>query len=201
MHVGSGDAEKVWHLPGKLLKSKSTFFTAALEDGFAEGASKHITLPEVDPDIFQWFVVWLYVGFDPIEDCEPASLVPLWLLGDRLGCPWMQDDVMCDLIAYHEDCQIGEVTLKQIFEGSTRGSKLRRFTVDQCLFDVKVWCGTRDVDNWSYSRFVRDNEDFAQELGAATILHGSGRPKDPYYNKSPYLFAPLPSTSEKKSGS
>lgn len=29
VHVGSGDDKKVWHLPEKLLKSKSTFFTAA----------------------------------------------------------------------------------------------------------------------------------------------------------------------------
>ena len=192
MHVGSGDAEKVWHLPGKLLKSNSTFFTAALEGGFAEGTSQSITLTEEDPNIFQWFVVWLYVGFDPVLKIETELdfFVPLWLLGDRLGCPLMQDDAMCDLITYHHKWYIDEVNLKQIYEGSTRGSKLRRFAVDQCLHDVRKCCAQGYKDGWSYPRFAEDNEDFAQELAQATISLGDGDPTNPLHDKSSYLFTP-----------
>ena len=201
MHVGSGDAKKIWHLPEKLLKSKSTFFTAALEGGFAEGVSKHITLPEEDPDNFEWFVVWLYVGLDPIDDAEMDALVPLWLLGDRLGCSLMQDEVMCNLIECHSDDVIDKDTMKQIYEGSTSGSKLRQFSVDQCLFDVRNWSGTRDGDAWSYPRFAKDNEDFAQQLAQATILLGNGDPKNPHDDRSPYLFAPSTCPSVTISGS
>ena len=190
MHVGSGDDKKVWHLPEKLLKSKSIFFTKALEGGFAEGVSKHITLPEEDPGIFEWFVVWLYVGCDRIEDMEPDVLVPLWLLGDRLVCPLMQDDAMCNLIEYHSEDAIDKDTMKQIYEGSTPGSKLRQFAVEQCLFDVRNFCGTRYGDAWSYPRFAKDNEDFAQQLGEATILLGKENPRNPLHEKGPYLFAP-----------
>ena len=194
MHVGSGDAEKVWHLPEKLLKSKSTFFTAAIGGGFAEGISKSITLPEEDPNIFQWFVVWLYVGFDPDlkNNMESDFFVHLWALGDRLGCQLIQDDAMCNLIESHVDSQIEEYTLKEIYDGSTLGSNLRRFAVDQCLHDVRNCCAPRNGDgnSWSYIQFVKDNEDFAQELGEATILLGEGEPQNPGNDESPYLFDP-----------
>ena len=191
VHVGSGDVKKVWHLPEDLVKSKSTFFTAALEVGWAEGVSKIITLPEEDPYIFEWFVVWLYTGYDPITECEiHDSLVPLWTLGDRLGCPSMQDDAMCHLIAHHSEFVIGEVPLKQIYEGSTRGSKIRQFVVDQCLFDVRKNYAAESGEMRSYFRFVKDNEDFAQELAEATLLLGNRDPKDPVDDKDPYLFAP-----------
>ena len=166
------------------------FFTAALDGGFAEGISKIITLPEENPDIFQWFVVWLYAGHDPIPKLEEKDLlVPLWFLGDRLGCPSVQDDAMCNLILRCEDDYIDEDTLKQIYEGSTQGSKLRRFAVDQCLLDVRNRAPAEDVA-WSYPRFVKDNEDFAQELAEATILLRSAVPKDPADDSYPYLCAP-----------
>lgn len=192
VHVGSGDGKKVWNLPEKLLKSKSTSFTKAREGGFAEGVSKHITLPEEDPDIFQWFVARLYVGCDPISEIHYETrdfFVPLWVLGYRLGCPLMQDDVMCSLIDYH-DGQIEEVTLKQIYEVSTAGSKLRRWAVDQCLHDIRKYGTPVDGNEWSYSRFAKDNEDFAQQLAQATILLGDGDPRNPLDDKSPYLLAP-----------
>ena len=203
MHVGSGDAKKVWHLPGKLLKSNSTFFTAALDGGFAEGISKSITLVEEDPEIFQWFVVWLYGGFDPILEIyyeTPDFFVPLWALGDRLGCPLIQDDVMRSLMKFH-DGYIEEVTLKQIYEESMAGSRLRRWAVDQCLRDIRVHPAPADGDEWSYSRFAKDNEDFAQQLAEATILLGDVDPYTHLYDKSRHLFAPWTCPSGTKSGS
>ena len=79
--------------------------------------------------------------------------------------------MMSGLIACHTDYYMGEATLKQIYDGSTRGSKLRQFAVDQCHFDVRshtLW----NEKVWSYPRFVKDNEDFAKELAEATILYG-----------------------------
>ena len=197
VHVGSGDDMKVWNLPEKLLKSNSTFFTAALEGGFAEGISKIIALPEENPDIFKDFVAWLYVGGNQFAGLDPVSLACLWTLGDRLGCPLMQDDAMCDLIICCSSDYIDEDTLKQTYEGSTRGSKLRQFAVDQCLFDVRN-NAPEDDDEWSYPRFVKDNEDFAQEIAKATILLREADPRDPGNDKSPYLYAPSPSTSSTK---
>lgn len=201
MHIGSEEAKKVWHLPEKLLKSKSTFFTAALEDGWAEGISKIITLPEENPDVFQWFVSWLYAGYDPIAQVEGRDfLVILWALGDRLGCRLMQDDAMCDLVEHHREFHIAEDTLRGIYEMSTPQSKIRQFAIDQCLFDVRVG-SPEGHDICSYSQFAKDNEDFAQQLAVATILLGSEEPNDPSEDESPYLFAPSSCPSITESGS
>ena len=189
-------ATKVWHLPEKLLKSKSTFFTAALEGGFAEGNSKNITLPEDNPDIFKCFVEWLYVSGDEFDRLHSDSVVCLWTLGDRLGCPLMQDGAICNLASHYRYDYIEEDTLKLIYEASAPGSKLRRFAVDQCLFHVRKSGPAQRQDGSSYMRFMKDNEDFAHQLAEATILRGSEKPNNPSRDKSPYLCAP--STAKSK---
>ena len=201
MRVGSGDDKKVWHLPEKLLKSNSTFFTAALESGFAEGISTIIPLPDQNPDIFRYFVDWLYVGLDQSAIIIPDFLVPLWALGDRLGCPLMQNDAMGRLITYYDGPHIGEVTLKQIYELSAPKSKLRLFAVNQCLFDVRQHCPDGHENGGSYLQFVKDNEDFARQLAEATVLLGSEDQNHPSYNRSPYLCGPSPCTSRRRSAS
>ena len=202
MHVGSGDDKKVWYLPEKILKSQSTFFTAALEGGFAEGISKNVTLPDEDPDMFEYFVEWLYVGDDQAAAWEAEFLVPLWTLGDRLGCPLMQDDAMSSLIrCYNCSGHIEVDILKQIYEGSAPGSMIRRFAVDQCILDVRQRCPLRHENGCSYLQFVKTNEDFAQQLAEATILLGSGEPHDADCDESPYLCAPSSGQTPPKLGS
>ena len=201
MHVGSGDAKKVWHTPEKLLKSKSTFFVAALEGGFAEGISKSVTLPEEDPAIFENFIEWLHVGFDQSTEWDTDILVLTWTLGDRLGCPLMQDDVMCKLIKYNEDFHIEADTLQKIYELSTPESKIRRFVIDQCLFDIRHVCPKLTVVECAYLQFLNRNEEFAKQLGEATIHLANEKPKDPSRDTTPYLCAPPSCTTKPSSGS
>ena len=202
MHVGSGDAKKVWHLPEKLLKSKSTFFTAALQGGFAEGVSKSVTLPEEDPELFDNFVEWLFVGFNQNAEWDGDTLVFQWTLGDRLGCPLMQDDVMCKLIKYNEAFHIEADTLEKVYELSAPESRIRRFVIDQCLFDIRHICPKLPDVECAYLQFLSRNEDFAKQLGEATIHLGNERPKDPSRDPNPYLCAPPPPcTSKLSSGS
>ena len=193
MHVGAGDAKKVWHLPEKLLKSKSTFFTAALEGGFAEGISKTVTLPEEDPDLFENFVEWLYVGFNQSAEWDGDTLIDQWTLGDRLGCALMQDDAMCKLIKYYVDYHPVLDTLERVYEVSTPESKLRRFVIDQCLYDIRHSCPKMEVE-CTYLQFLKQNEDFAKQLGEATILLANEEPKDPSRDQNPYLCGPSPCT-------
>ena len=103
MHVRCGGAKKIWHLLDTLLKSKSEFFTKALEKEFTEWILEIVTLPEKDPKIFIHFVEWLYVGDDQLIVPNLDTFVSLWILGDQLVCPMLQDGMMSDLIAYHSD--------------------------------------------------------------------------------------------------
>ena len=188
-------------MPEKLLKSQSEFFTAALEGGFAEGISKSVTLPEEDPNIFGYFVEWLFVGHDQSAAFESDFLVRLWTLGDRLACPMMQDEAMCNLIDIYSDGHIDVDTLKQIYELSAPGSKIRGFVIDQCLFDIRGNCLGRHHKEWSYLQFAKENADFAQQLAEETILLSNRKPNEPYRHRSPYLFGPLSCPSTPSSGS
>ena len=46
----------------ELLTSASPFFAAALNGTFAEGLDQEVRLPEEKPEIFEWFLQWLYTG-------------------------------------------------------------------------------------------------------------------------------------------
>ncbi|KAI4717303.1 hypothetical protein E4T48_06531 [Aureobasidium sp. EXF-10727] len=45
-----------------LLTAESPFFSAALNGAFAEGLDQTVHLPEEKPEIFEWFLWWLYTG-------------------------------------------------------------------------------------------------------------------------------------------
>ncbi|KAK1072303.1 hypothetical protein LTR74_002615 [Friedmanniomyces endolithicus] len=46
----------------ELLTAASPFFAAALDGAFAEGLDQSVKLPEEKPEIFEWFLQWLYTG-------------------------------------------------------------------------------------------------------------------------------------------
>lgn len=46
----------------ELCTAASPFFAAALNGAFAEGLDQTVRLPEEKPEIFEWFLQWLYTG-------------------------------------------------------------------------------------------------------------------------------------------
>lgn len=58
----------------ELLTSASPFFAAALNSTFAEGLDQTVRLPEEKPEIFEWFLQWLYTGTLAVPG--PAYQVP-----------------------------------------------------------------------------------------------------------------------------
>lgn len=59
----------------ELLTSASPFFAAALNSTFAEGMDQTVRLPEEKPEIFEWFLQWLYTGTlkTPVPRCNNIS--------------------------------------------------------------------------------------------------------------------------------
>ncbi|KXL49817.1 hypothetical protein M433DRAFT_33795, partial [Acidomyces richmondensis BFW] len=76
----------------ELLTAASPFFAAALNSTFAEGTNQAVTLPEEKPEIFEWFLQWLYTGSLTIPHANGNHqgspkyflLIDLYALSDRL---------------------------------------------------------------------------------------------------------------------
>jgi poly(rC)-binding protein 2/3/4 len=72
----------------ELLTSASPFFAAALNSTFAEGMDQTVRVPEEKPEIFEWFLQWLYTGTlkTPVPRCSnisngiPSSPIPYQLI-------------------------------------------------------------------------------------------------------------------------
>ncbi|TIA10752.1 hypothetical protein D6C83_08507 [Aureobasidium pullulans] len=58
--VGTPDNSETFYLHKKLLCDSSSYFKAALNNGFAETTSQKITLDDEDPAVFRIFASWLY---------------------------------------------------------------------------------------------------------------------------------------------
>jgi heterogeneous nuclear rnp K-like protein 2 len=73
----------------ELLTAASPFFAAALNSTFAEGLDQTVRLPEEKPEIFEWFLQWLYTG--SLTTPGPAYMVPHLQQGMHMQpTPWSQ---------------------------------------------------------------------------------------------------------------
>ena len=60
--TGGGRPQTKYVIHKELLTAASPFFAAALNGTFAEGLDQSVKLPEEKPEIFEWFLQWLYTG-------------------------------------------------------------------------------------------------------------------------------------------
>ncbi|GAM83284.1 hypothetical protein ANO11243_012700 [Dothideomycetidae sp. 11243] len=74
-----GPLETKYMVHSQLLTAASPLFAAMLNGNFAEAEKRSVTLPEERPELFDWFVHWLYTGsLTNSKDCSygTASQVP-----------------------------------------------------------------------------------------------------------------------------
>ncbi|EMD00006.1 hypothetical protein BAUCODRAFT_64321 [Baudoinia panamericana UAMH 10762] len=91
-----------------LLTSASPFFAAALGSTFAEGMEQTVRLPEEKPDIFEWFLQWLYTGSltTPHNGAYGSPkyflLIDLYALSDRLLTTTLSNDILSTIARLSE---------------------------------------------------------------------------------------------------
>ena len=213
MVVGPTGNTRTWHLPKKLLVNASPFCAAALNGSFAEATSKVISLPENNTDAFALFVRWLFVGeisgqlfnyngglsrdeilgthdagIDGLLDA-PITLVYLQacILGDKLGCSVFQDLTMLELIDdhYHRARGITAETIRDIYEQSGLGSKLRHFAIDVFRYDLQAGDLTKDTATFVLTSEIA--EEFALDFLSACLEGGEREVILPYDQKGRYM--------------
>ena len=104
MIVGKGAKQRTFAIHEDIAKQHSDFIAAALRNGFIEGATRTIRLPEEDPQHFEVFVNFVYTGriYSFKEDdrrnegCDDEwnRLGECWIVGDKLLAQNFQDAVV-----------------------------------------------------------------------------------------------------------
>ena len=111
-----------------------------------------------------------------------------WILGDKLRCQAFQDSAMIQLLTYHEKHAIEPSTVCEAYQGSTPGSKLRKWAIDQFLYDIKAAeyeDSAEEKQDWMSQ--VELIENFGQDFINASLGWGSVDVVDPYMNGQKYM--------------
>ncbi len=135
--MGGAENRKTYKVHKKFLIDRSQFFKVALTGHFIEAEMQSIDLEDIDHQVFDVFVQWVYTsdiqkqgGKLPRGDL----LIKLWVLADRLIAPKLQNMAICAIEhkAMNEDQVVRTDQLQYIYENTVPGSQLRRLIVDQC---------------------------------------------------------------------
>ncbi|KAF1946163.1 hypothetical protein EJ02DRAFT_418927 [Clathrospora elynae] len=167
-----GPSKACWTLPLDLLTHASPFFRAALTGNFLEAKTKTVTLPCEDPQIFEFFVHWLYTSrfpaltdapslvaeWDPQEpggETKTHNLVHLHVFCDRYQIRTLRIKTMEELYVHMEDPALNtflpdlEIVQYAYENLGDDEAPLCRFLVDaQCHWASSQSWGADDTGGW-----------------------------------------------------
>lgn len=170
-----GDAEK-FYAHESVLKERSGFFQAALNQQWKEGRERKVYLPEDKPVCVATYVEWLFSGKIASETIKPAAelragdvseqhlfLAHLYVLGEKLIDVKFCDDV---IKAMAQLCAVGVSesrwyptfsAVQTIYGGTTSESPARKFLVHIYKTRGKQsWFGTNEADFTGPMQFLVD---------------------------------------------
>ena len=191
MIVGTGDQQKTWYLPKKVLTRCSPFFDAALNGKFVEASSKVINLPEDNPIAFEIWVTWLSLGKckDLFGTDYDNDYVRAWTLGDKLACPAFQDHVMFQFLSWWVSGEgLYLDTIKLAYEVSSPGSKLRHLFIDWFAWNKRNGSLRQELDE--YVTFLREQTEFSEDVVVREVEAGSNIGRSPFKEKHRYYENP-----------
>jgi hypothetical protein len=152
--VGTGSEQTVHYLPPAALKAKSGFFRGCLSGPFKESEEKVITLSDIDPKTFAFFVEWLFsnkVWHVTTKDSKTAEQdemdkIDVWLLADRLLAEGLQNHCM-DSIRHALAVQQWVYGGPKVLCGpSSTSSQLKAYYIEEMAWSMAS-C-RNDPDQW-----------------------------------------------------
>ncbi|KAG2165936.1 hypothetical protein VTO58DRAFT_108796 [Aureobasidium pullulans] len=150
--VGTGDAAVVFHLPKVLLCNSSTYFKAALNNGFSETATQSICLDDEDPEVFRTYAAWLFEhevcqAMDEIA-CFESHMFQVYIFADKRGIIGLANDVVTKLCSFWcvQDISMSITTeyLPQLSSSCT----LYQMTLDSMILESRGVDKKNDEDFW-----------------------------------------------------
>lgn len=137
VEIKVGPLDKTFKLHKGLLCEKASYFKTVYQSpGDWKEKREGLILKDVDPAIFQHFILWLYFG-NIIDDDETMQsvkgirLMQCYFFADERGIPGMQNQVIDTLLEKIKTTKVLFVKHQRlIWENTPDGSPLRRLLVD-----------------------------------------------------------------------
>lgn len=143
MAVYVGYDKRPFQIHKQLLCSKSTYFKAAFEGSFKEASEKKLHLLDEDPDIFQFYAIWIYnpnleICGNNGEEMDINVCCRLYILADKLGSQDLQNTVM-DVM--HKNItgsftDLKSETVNFVYNNTLPGSVLRDILVHALAWEM-----------------------------------------------------------------
>ncbi len=166
---------------------------ALLENqSFGKGPISAVSLYSHSRDCFAAFLRWLYLGEFSYTGSNYFTCANAWHLGHKLLCPAFQNAAMLHLIRlHHEFYESGEVwkaVMRVAYPVSEPKSSLRRWVVDQMIFDVRVGKTGTAMEEFITGAAQSGNKHLAWDYMKASVKAGN-EVKDPFDNTASYMEA------------
>jgi hypothetical protein len=178
--IGPGDAPEKFIVHKEAACYHSKVFDAAFNNtAFIEDQTQTYKMDDTTNCAFRFLVQWFYfkkleitqlketwpsIKNDPAAIAENQSLAELWILGDKLGIPELQNltiEIMWKIVGVTS--LTPTQSFKYIYKNTCPASVLRRYVVDSCAFHL----------NSKY--FSESSHDFPHEMFADIITLYSER--------------------------
>lgn len=160
MIVGSNEDQVTFTVHSRLLTQKSASFDRALNGDWKESQSKCVSVPADKPGTFKEFLKWLYGQPLFTGDDEPQShysVVELWILGDKIQSPGLQNAAIDAFVAHsHAKRKYpAPIIIRHLYNNSLSGSGMRRLIVDRLAWGQSAAQFEAEAVSY-YPGFLRD---------------------------------------------
>ncbi|KAG9958487.1 hypothetical protein KCU61_g8279, partial [Aureobasidium melanogenum] len=140
--VGAASSAVVFNLPKELLCKSSTYFTAALNNGFSETTTQRIVLDDDDPVIFRTYAIWLFqeeLERDCLDEVAKVQrhLFHLYIFADKRGIAKLANDVVTMMASYWDEKAIDMSVTQECLPLVSSQCTLYRLTLDSLLLESR----------------------------------------------------------------
>ena len=121
----------------------SPVFKAAFNSKFMEGITQTYRLSDFDENVVHLLVEWIYLQdiHTSASGDNYSNVIELWVLGDRLCIPRLQNKSIEWLRKMDREAKNGTrymtTNLENLYNKTRSGSLLRKFAVAQCAEHIK----------------------------------------------------------------
>jgi len=165
--VRRGASVAVFNLPKQLLCNSSTYFNAALNNGFLETATQKITLDDDDdhPEVFRTYAAWLFEheitseSMREVADIE-RHLFFVYIFADKRGIAGLENDVVTMLASFWTHESVDMATTVELLPLIRPRSTLYHLVLDSLIIDSRsCWWG-----DYSWQSICRHSGEIITEL-------------------------------------